>query len=330
MKFFNGKVLPKSSTTISARFNQEVQRRNIKAFSDLVVVGCSVISLILVAALFNKVSQLESRRTPTLVQKDDGSVIDVEVYDSDFRSNEVLKKFVTDSLILLMSWSREPAKGQSESLNNSNSNTKNKPPSYEEQSTTIQNDENKSIIIPTSVFYGSFAFTEAGGFRDVLMKSQIANMIGKTKVMEGQEKTTLSVRTLGMPESIGVGKWKVSVVADFMRWDIKGGNIERIAFNKDIYVQVVEQPKIPAGKEPNALEIILQTIRRSKLEIYDMQEIGVAIPKQVATPTPAVSASPSPAVSVSPSPAVSASPSPGASSPPPKNNVFSNKEFIKK
>jgi hypothetical protein len=326
MKFFSGKVLPKSSVTLSSRFNQEVQRRNIKAFSDLAVVGCSIVSLILVVALFNKVNQLESRATPTLVQKSDGSVIEVGAEDSNFRSPEVLKKFVTDALILLMSWSREPAKGQSESLNN----TKNKSPTYEEQATTIQSDENKSVAIPTSVFYGSFAFTEAGGFRDVLMKSQIANMIGKTKVMEGQEKTTLSVRTVGMPESIGLGKWKVSVVADFMRWDIKGGNIERIAFNKDIYVQVVEQPKIPAGKEPNALEIILQTIRRSKLEIYDMQEIGVAIPKQVATPTPAVSASPSPGVSVSPSPAISASPSPGASSPPPKNNVFSNKEFIKK
>jgi hypothetical protein len=328
MKFFSGKVRPKSTTTLSSRFNQEVQRRNIKAFSDLAVVGCSIVSLILVIALFNKVNQLENRATPTLVQRNDGSVIEVAAEDSNFRSPEVLKKFVTDALILLMSWSREPAKGQSESLNNSN--TKNKPPSYEEQATTIQSDDNKSVAIPTSVFYGSFAFTEAGGFRDVLMKSQIANMIGKTKVMEGQEKTTLSVRTVGMPESIGVGKWKISVVSDFLRWDIKGANIERIAFNKDIYIQVVAQPKIPAGKEPNALEIILQTIRRSKLEIYDMQEIGVPIPKQAATPTPAVSASPSPGVSVSPSPAVSASPSPGASSPPPKNNVFSNKEFIKK
>jgi hypothetical protein len=326
MKFFNGKVLPKSSTTISARFNQEVQRRNSKAFSDLVVVGCSVISLILVAALFNKVSQLESRRTPTLVQKDDGSVIDVEVYDSDFRSNEVLKKFVTDALILLMSWSREPAKGQSESLNNSNSNTKNKPPSYEEQSTTIQNDENKSIIIPTSVFYGSFAFTEAGGFRDVLMKSQIANMIGKTKVMEGQEKTALSIRTVGTPEFLEIGKWKITIVSDFMRWDMKGANIERIAFNKDVYVQVVAQPSGPRGKPPNALEIILKTIRRSRLEIYDMQDIGIAIPKRspagVASPP-----SPSPGA-VSPSP-VATSPSPSASVSP-QTNVFSNKEFIKK
>jgi hypothetical protein len=326
MNFFSGKVLPKSSTTISSRFNREVQKRNIKAFSDLAVAGCSVISLLLVIALFNKVSQIESKATPTLVQKSDGSVIEVSAADSNFRSPEVLKKFVTDALILLMSWNREPAKSKAESM----ADSKKKAPSYEAQAITIETDEKKNVSIPTSVFYGSFAYTEAEGFREILLKSQIANMIGKTKVMEGQEKTTLNVRTVGEPELTSSGKWKITIVADFMRWDIKGANIERIAFNKDVFVQTVAQPNIPAGKDPNALELILQTIRKSKLEIYDMQEIGVTSPKRSSAGTT------SPQPTASSSPVGTASPSAGETSPPsspsasPKTNVFSNKEFIKK
>lgn len=318
MKFLNSKF-PRRKVTNLSHFNNELNNRNFKAIIDILRLGSSIITLILVLLIFIKMQVIDKKGIPSLVQTNDGSTIAVGLEDSKFRSDKVLQSFVTDALIMLMSWNIDSSNIKVDADDGK------KKLSPQEQSLPIKNTKDKIIQIPSSVFYASFAFTEKDGFRDFLLKEQVATMIEKTKVMEGVEKTTLRFRTKGMPEAITgcdgkivPGKWKVPIVADFLRWDMKGANTEKLAFNKDVYVEVFDNPGLPKGKEPNPLEVIIKTMTQSHIQIFDMRELGTPFLtcKQATTKPSPSSSSPSPTAQ-SPSPSV-----PPSSSSTKKDNIF--------
>lgn len=324
MKFIGSKFPRRKVNNL----NSELNNRNFKAIIDIIKLGISGITLLLVFLIFVKIQTIDKKGVPSLVQINDGSTIAVGVKDSGFRSDEVLQSFVTDALIMLMSWSV----GSPNTKADAGDSKKNL--SHQEQSLTIKNTKGENIQIPSSVFYASFAFTEKDGFRDDLLKDQVALMIAKTRVMEGAEKTTLRFRTKGVPESILdcdgkpiAGKWKVPIVADFLRWDMKGANTEKLAFNKDVYVEVIDVPKLPKGKEPNPLEVIMNTMLQGRIQIFDMTEIGTPPltckkPTAQSQPKTPPSSSPSPTIK----PPSSSAPSPSSTK---KDKIF-NSEFIQR
>jgi hypothetical protein len=269
----NSAVKGNKRTTKVTKLKIEESGRNWVALFTLVTAGISGLALLLQLVILGNVIGIARKPAPSLVQLSDGQAIKVKAIGSTDRSLEVVQNFTTESLIMLMSWHNElPAiKGQSKTT---------------DQGFLVKTKAGEKLIT-LATFQASFVFSDK--LRDELVK--ILAEMTPPEVFKGTVRTTLKFQHATIPAPIGEGKWRINVIGTLLQHHSGRGDTTKIPFNKEIIVQSIDTPALPAGgKFSNELEAIVYNIRQAGLEITSMKDIEADNSQQSASPSPQPSA----------------------------------------
>jgi hypothetical protein len=245
----------KSASRVT-RLKVDQGNKNIVAVVALISIGISGLTLLLQIIVVGSIVSIARKPAPSLVQLSDGQAIKVQAVGSDERAPDVVQRFTTDSLIMLMSWSNElpGANGEQKSI---------------DPGSLVKTKQGEKRIT-TAAFQSSFTFSDE--LRDELIKI-LADMT-PADVFKGDVKTTLKFQHVTLPTPIGNGKWKISVIATLIQYQRGRGDTIKIPFNKELTIQAIDTPALPkAGKFANELEALVYTIRQAGLEITSMKDI---------------------------------------------------------
>lgn len=245
------------------RLRAEKGSKDFVAFVALASLAVGGVSLLIQFLLLIGYFGILNKPAPTLVQLSSGQAIKAGMMGNKERSPEVVQRFVTDSLILLMSWSNSlppqvDANGNASPATDPGIKVK------------VERGDKR---ITTSAFQASFTFSEK--FRDELVKL-VAEMT-PDDVFTGRITTALIFEAVTVPEPIGDkkdGKWKVAVVGTLVQSTAGTGETVRIPFNKEIMVKAIDTPPLPeSGKFANPFESAVYNIRQAGLEIAAMKDL---------------------------------------------------------
>jgi hypothetical protein len=256
-------------TTRVTSLKVETNGRNLVALCTLITAGISGLALLLQLVILGNVVSIARKPAPSLVQLSDGQAIKVRAIGSTDRSLEVVQNFTTESLIMLMSWTNElPAiKGQAKA---------------EDQGFLVKTKTGEKLLT-LGTFQASFVFSDQ--LRDEIVK--ILAEMTPPEVFKGTIKTTLKFQHVTIPTPIEQGKWRVSVVGTLLQYQPGRGDTVKIPFNKEIIVQAIDTPALPAGgKFSNELEAVVYNIRQAGLEIVAMKDIETNNSQKSASPKP--------------------------------------------
>jgi hypothetical protein len=256
----------KSSSRVT-RLQIDKSGKNLVALFALISVGFSGLTMLLQIVVLGTVINIAKKPAPSLVQLNNGQAIKVKAIGSDERSLDVVQNFTTQSLITLMSWSNElPAiKGEPKVLD---------PGSLVKTKTGEK-------LITLSAFQASFVFSDH--LRDEVVK--ILAEMTPPDVFKGDVKTTLKFQHATIPAPLDHGRWRVNVIGTLLQYQRGRGDTIKVPFNKEIIVQAIDTPALPAGgKFSNELEAVVYNIRQAGLEIVSMKDIEVPDVAQQKTP----------------------------------------------
>ncbi|MBO3458433.1 hypothetical protein G7B40_025260 [Aetokthonos hydrillicola Thurmond2011] len=229
----------------------------IVAVSSLVI---SILSLFIQIANYGATSSLSRKEAPSLVQLVDGSTVNVKALDPKERSAEVIKKFVSDSMVKMFNW---------DGLMLSNSR---------DGEVVTKADKGVEIKlkkgigrVTTKAWEAAFALTEKEDFRASFLK-KLAELT-PPGAFSGNIQTSLVPRYVSEPRKIREGKWQVDIVATLVTFSKEDNAGSGIGFNKTVTVQAISTPQFP----PETTEIakkIYQT-RKSGLEITEITDLDL-------------------------------------------------------
>jgi hypothetical protein len=256
-----------SRRTAVTRLKPEHKGKNLIALVSLLSICFSGLTLLLQMLLLSNVISIAKKPAPSLVQLSDGQAIKVQAIGNQDRSLDVVQRFTTDSLILLMSWTND--------LPGVNGSTR-----TADRGAIVKTSQGEKHIT-TSAFQASFVFSDE--LRDELVK--ILAEMTPPGVFKGEIKTALKFQHVTIPVAAGNGQWKVNVVATLIQYQLGRGDTVQIPFNKEILVKAIDTPTLPKdGKFANEIEGLVYSIRQAGLEIIAMKDLDGA-----AAPTPAKS-----------------------------------------
>jgi len=246
------------------RLRQDKRQRDVAAVMGLCALGLAAGSLVTQLFLFLAYAQLARKPAPSLVQLSNGDTITVQAMGSLERDPAVVQRFVTDSLILLMSWHNRLPAGRDDYGNLAETQTD---PGIE-----VQDSQGKRKRITTAAFQASFTFSE--GFRKELV--QLIAQMTPESVFTGQAQTLLMFEAVTLPQELETERWSVSVVGHLVQSRPGSAETERIPFNKEVVVRAVDTPSLPAEGELAApLEAAVYGIRQAGLEIELMRDLSL-------------------------------------------------------
>lgn len=237
-------------------------KKNQNKFSNSDLMGVFIVSSITLHILsfftlgFLSISffKLSGKPAPTLVQLGTGESIAVAPLGSKDRTPDVIKKFATDSLSLLMTWTG--------TVEQDGQTVKDK--GVEIQSPT----STRRAKITTPAYQGGLTLSE--DFRKEFLLT-IGNLTPST-VFAGTTQVVFVPLNVSQPVKIEEGKWRIDVVANLSvvsQNDLLGTTIP---FNKEVFVQAVEAPEYKANAD--GIAAVVQRVRSSGLEIYAMRDLG--------------------------------------------------------
>jgi hypothetical protein len=219
--------------------------------------GLHIITFFLLVLIYGSYSQLNKKAPPTLVQLETGSAIKVAPLGNRDRTPQVISRFVSDTMTLMMNWSG------------------NLPPTTVEESAKPKTDTGINIgerrlrgnKVTSGAWQASHALSE--DFRKEFLK-MLASMT-PPGVFKGKTQVILVPLSIQSPIKIEEGKWKVKMIANLTIFD-RGNNLgEVIPFNKEIFVRAVEAPESPANV--SGLAAVIYQVRASGLEIYAIRDL---------------------------------------------------------
>jgi hypothetical protein len=238
------------------RLKTKQSGKNIVALVALISIGLSSLTLFLQLLVLGNVINIAKKPAPSLVQLSNGQAIKVQAMGNQERSLDVVQRFTTDSLILLMSWTND--------LPGINGSAR-----TADQGALVKSNQGEKLIT-TSAFQASFVFSDE--LRDELVKI-LADMT-PPGVFKGEIKTALKFQHVTIPTTLGNGQWKINVVATLIQYQRGRGDTIQIPFNKEIMVRVIDTPTLPQdGKFSNEIEGLVYSIRQAGLEIVAMKDL---------------------------------------------------------
>ena len=249
------------------RLRQDKRKRDSIALIALTSLGLAGTSLIVQLFLFLAYAQLARKPAPSLVQLNDGEAIAVQAMGSLERDPAVIQRFVTDSLILLMSWHNNLPAGRDDYGNLGEP--------IEDQGVEVTDGNGDRRRITTSAFQASFTFNE--GFRQELV--QLLAEMTPEAVFTSKVQSLLMFQAVTQPKLIEPGKWSLSVVGYLVQSKTGHADTQRIPFNKEVIVKAVDTPPLPGdGALSSPLEAAVSGIRQAGLEIELMQDLQPSVP----------------------------------------------------
>lgn len=217
-----------------------------------------IISFFILLLLYGSYSQLNKKAPPSLVQLETGSAIKVAPIGSLERTPQVVSRFVSDTMTLMMNWSGTL------------------PPANVEEAAKPKPDPGINIgerglrgnKVASAAWQASYTLSE--DFRKEFLK--VLASITPPGIFQGRTQVVLVPLSIQLPVKISEGKWKVKIIANLTVFD-QGNNLgEVIPFNKEIFVRAVEVPESPATVEGFAA--VIYQVRSSGLEIYAIRDLA--------------------------------------------------------
>jgi hypothetical protein len=237
----------------------EKKRADIIPLFALGTLVIQVIVLLLSMWQAGSLAGLSDKQTPTLVQLEDGKAIRVGAMDYTERTPATIRRFVGDTMTMLMNWSGTLPPATPEETKN---------PKLDPGVSLGLSGAGGSKKIAQTTWQAGFAFDES--LRPEFMKL-IASLTPQN-VFSGDTQAVLVINYLSEPTKIGEGKWKIGMVSNLLVFN-KGDKLGKaVAFNKELFVKSVEAPKTPEGA--SKLEKTIYNIRQSGLEIYAVRELA--------------------------------------------------------
>lgn len=217
-----------------------------------------IITFFILLLIYASYSQLNKKAPPSLVQLETGSAIKVAPLDSQERTPQVVMRFVSDTMTLMMNWSGKL------------------PPATVEEATQPKLDPGVNISnrglrgskIASAAWFASYALSE--DFRKDFLK--VLASITPSGIFQGRTQVVLVPLSIQSPIKIESGKWKVKMIANLTVFD-QGNNLgEVIPFNKEIFVRAVSAPESPS--KIDGLAAVIYQVRASGLEIYAIRDLA--------------------------------------------------------
>jgi len=214
----------------------------------LCFVGLTIfVALLTLGFLINTFSlRALSMRKTTFVQLQDGTAARIVEEDGLYRSDETIKKFVSNWVQLTFSWD-----GKIPGTNDPDSGIKVKGRSK----------------IPTTAWMASLMMESQFGKASLV---ELAKLV-PSSVFEGKTRSTAYISLISKPRQIQKGVWEVDVIATRVLLDQNAGE-SREPFNRTITVKAVEIPISPLGESANSVEKTVYSLRAAGLEIARIVE----------------------------------------------------------
>ncbi|MGD1874564.1 MAG: hypothetical protein ACFB02_16110 [Mastigocoleus sp.] len=237
--------------------SKNISTRDTLALFTIGTFGLHLITFLILLLLYGSYSRLNQKPPPSLVQLKTGKSIKVTPIGNLERTPQVVSRFVSDTMLLMMNWSGKLIPATVEEANNP------KP----DPGIIIEGKTFKDKKITSGAWQASYALSE--DFRQEFL-TILASMTPEG-VFKGKTQVVLVPLSIQPPIKVAEGKWKVKMIANLTVFK-EANNLGRtIPFNKEIFVQAVEPPKSPIST--NGLATIIYQIRSSGLEIYAIRDL---------------------------------------------------------
>ena len=220
------------------------------------------LSLVFQFLNFGAISVLNKKQL-ALVQLSSGETITARAVDPKERSDEVIKKFVSDTFIMMFNW---------DGLLKA-SNEKGEPITKQDTGIEVGRLNNKSNSRVTSRAYdAAFALSENGGFRAAFLKKLAS--ITPNGVFNGDTQVSLIPRFISPPRKIREGKWEIDFIGTLVTFNREDNSGTGSTFNKTITIVAIDNPEYtPANTTELAKKIY--AARRAGLEITEIVDLNL-------------------------------------------------------
>ena len=219
--------------------------------------GLHLITFFMLILLYGSYSQLNKKPPPSLVQLETGKAIKVAPLGNVERTPQVVSRFVSDTMTLMMNWSGTL------------------PPNTVEENAKPLQDKGVDVVergargnkVASRAWQASYALSS--DFRQEFLR-KLASMTPQG-VFKGTTQVVLIPLSIQSPTKIGEGKWKVKMIANLNVFSQSNNLGEIIPFNKEIFVRAVIAPTEPINTSD--LATVIYQVRASGLEIYAIRDL---------------------------------------------------------
>lgn len=250
---------PKKEPLQLLRYNKSVPTR--VGIISLVGFSMAGSSLILQLLNYGAISLLNKKQL-ALIQLSSGETITAKVVEPYQRSDEVIKKFVSDFFIKMFNWD-----GIIQTFNE-----KGEPITKQDSGIEVGRLNSKSNSkVATKAYDAAFALSENGGFRAAFLK-KLASMT-PSGIFNGDTQVSLIPRFISQPRKIREGKWEIDFIGTLVTFDRDDNSGQGIPFNKTITVVAISNPdNVPTTSE---LARRIYAARRAGLEITEIVDLDL-------------------------------------------------------
>ena len=220
-----------------------------------IVTNTAILAFLVINSLImvGRISKIADTKTPTLVELNDGTSVNVVPIGHSDRTAQAMTNFVGQTMVGLMNWnSLKPT--------DSYMTDPTKKPMLDGG---VQSGNRK---VTTGTWAASFALSE--DFRDSFLK-ELA-LLTPQDVFGGQTQSFLIVRHLSEPHKQSEGKWSVDLIANLVIFHNSNQLSKAISFNKTIFVRAIDTPLL--STHASELQKTIYQARKAGLEIYKIQD----------------------------------------------------------
>jgi hypothetical protein len=234
----------------------QASQLNLFGFFVMAALGVGVVNLLFNFLLLLAYQGVAQKKPPTLVQAVDGRSMIVNPMETRDRAPIVIRRFVADSLGLLLSSSGKIPSAA----------TPDKPAAVQADPGVPVKGNGNEARVSTATWQAAFALSE--DFRPAALQAIAA--LTSPATFSGQAQMLLVTQYISDPEKVGEGQWKVNVIANLVT--VAPGNTPGLSapFNKEIYLRSVDTPT--PTEASTLLERAVFNVRQSGLEIYAMKD----------------------------------------------------------
>ncbi|BAY41581.1 hypothetical protein NIES2111_59770 (plasmid) [Nostoc sp. NIES-2111] len=242
------------------RYNKSVPTR--VGIISLAGFSMALFSLVLQFLNYGAISGLNKKQL-ALVQLTSGDTVTAKAVDPQERSDETLRKFVSDTFVKIFNWD-----GLVQTFNE-----KGEPITKQDTGIEVGRLDNKSNSrVTTKAYDAAFALSENGGFRTAFLK-KLASMT-PSGIFNGDTQVSLIPRFISAPRLVQKGKWEVDFVGSLVTFSRADNSGQGIAFNKTITLVAISTPQnIPDNTSELAKKIY--TTRKAGLEITEIIDLDL-------------------------------------------------------
>ncbi|MDB9344576.1 hypothetical protein PN456_17265 [Nodularia spumigena CS-586/05] len=221
----------------------------------------ALLSVIIQLLNYGAISRLNKQEIPTLVQLSSGETIRAQSVSSIERSNEVIKKFVSDTFIRMFNWDGLVQ----------NFNEKGEVVTKPDIGIAIEEGSRNRVTI--KAYEASFAITEKEDFRAAFLQ-KLAEMTPNS-LFSGESQVSLIPRFVSEPRKLRDGRWEIDFIATLVTFSRNNNAGEGIPFNKTITVEAITTPQSPPN-ETTELAKKIYAARQAGLEITQIVDLDLS------------------------------------------------------